>query len=147
MSTTKTAPKEEPFYGDDHFVLNFVSPRMGGLKIELEGLSVQEAYDAEDILWRPIVTRDDARTQFEDLAAFMAPRLVSWNWNDAKTKRPVPMTPAGILSRDRQRVSHIFRTWLDEMSQVNIPLGDGSTSGPVVDMTQIPMDISPDPES
>lgn len=144
---TKPTTKEEPFYGDDHFVLSFVSPRMSGLKITLESLSIDEYFDAEDIFYRPVATRDEARVQFEDLCEFMAGRLVSWNWVDAKTKRAIPMTSEGLRSRDFKRVSHVFRTWLDEIAKVSIPLGDGSTSGPQVDLSKIQMDVLPDPES
>jgi hypothetical protein len=76
-----------------------------------------------------------------DLFENFATALISWNLEN-EDGSPVPADIDGIKSQDMEFILAIVRAWLEAVSSVNAPLGEGSTGGGTSQVPSIPMETA-----
>jgi hypothetical protein len=76
-----------------------------------------------------------------DLFETFATALVSWNLED-EDGTPVSADLEGIQSQDMEFILAVVRAWLEAVSSVNAPLGEGSTGGGTSQVPSIPMETA-----
>lgn len=126
------------FAGTEHDGLEVrmrASP-LGGLFDATELLSIKERLEAAEAAATAPAAEDVNRMvdQYRDLAEY----LVSWNI-DAKDGTALPATLDGLKTLETPLVNLIAQTWRAAMGQVAPPLSGGSNSGPLPDLSSVPM--------
>ena len=76
-----------------------------------------------------------------ELVGLFASRVESWNLEDDNdVTLPTPTTVETILSLDSPFALKMILAWLNSMTNVDDDLGKGSTSGPLSEVPNFPMD-------
>jgi hypothetical protein len=104
----------------------FVAPELLGIKERMDAAGVNAMPAPDDL--------DRMMDQYRDLAD----HLVSWNI-DAADGTELPADLDGLKTLEVPLVNEIAQAWRMAMAQVAPPLSDGSNSGPLPDLSSVPM--------
>ena len=122
------------------YALDFSGTRYAGLQVKIREQSLGDllsTLDAAAAADMNSPTAEDAhavKKVFTDLAD----NIVSWNVEE-DDGTPVPATLEGLRRYGTSFANAIVQAWRQAMSEVDAPLGSGSSSGGTPDLTLMPM--------
>lgn len=134
------------------YVLDFSGTEHDGLEVRMRATALGTLFDAGELVG--IAERIDAAgasaipaaedvdrmvDQYRDLAD----HLVSWNV-EIPAGTPVPATLDGLKKLELPLVNQIAQAWRTAMGQVAPPLPQSSSSGPLPDLSSVPMASIPE---
>lgn len=124
-----------------HYALTFEDPRLKGLQVTMDRMSVGEALQFDELRFTKaenvLAATKNTRAVYEIVAA----HIVEWSIDDT------PDLP-GLLRQDELIVTAIIPAWMTAMRGITAPLPDDSNSGQPFPEDAIPMEtLSPSPSS
>lgn len=121
-----------------HYKLIFEDPKLQGLEVTAAGLSIGEfeeltglgdSIGIKNIDPENLTSEDTGKITggLMKMMGMFAEALVAWNVT--RRGKPVPATLAGVKSQELGFVLRIIMTWMSAMTDVDVPLPAGSSSG------------------
>jgi hypothetical protein len=108
-----------------------------GLEIKARSISFGAMLDLGDQMDR--LRAGAGLAAVRDLVATFAEQLMSWNLQ-TEDGQDVPISLEGLLDQEVDLATSAILAWMDAMTTVSTSLGKASTSGPMSDPPDFPME-------
>lgn len=124
--------------------LDFDGTELQGLEVRMRGGKLGTVFEQLPLVGvtEATATPEDAKlmlAQYGELAA----HLISWNAKD-EAGNDLPPTLEGLKAQELRHVQMIATAWQRAQVDVPGPLPNGSSTGPLPDLPQIPMTAIPE---
>ncbi len=116
-----------------HYVLTFEDPRLKGLQVTMDRMSVGESLLLDELRFTRAENVPQATANTRKIYAILAAHLVEWNIG-------APCDLDGLLAQDEAVPGAILPAWITAYRGVAAPLDSGSNSGPPSPEDSIPME-------